>query len=310
MVATRNSGDFDAWRAHFVADDPYIFGSVRSDDSDLEFQRSFMAANEVWTIDGECSELSGDRMACPFTLLNEFHGPAGLWFEVPGLTFDFADDGLISRMSADTWHIAGDMGDYNSSFDAWLAESHPEVHASFGPRVEGEDGLPSAEDMPVALEYVEEFLAQSDVYPLGELAAEADLAPVVEPLGRASFVSEVSGELSTEVDGAQSILSEFGDASDIIFAKITIPAGGEAPWHTHTGPALLINVGPGTLSSAITDACVMQEIAPGSGFLDPGNGVPHTAVNNSDEEVVLYAVFLGVVEGPLVSADHVDDCEL
>lgn len=310
MVASRNSGDFDAWRSHFISDDPSIFGSVRREESDLDWQRSFMAANEVWTIDGDCRELAGDRVACPFTLRNEFHGPAGLWFEVPELTFSFADDGLIGSLGANSWEIAGDLGDYNSAFDAWLGETHPDVHANFGPRVEGEDGLPSADDMPVALQYVDEFVAQSDKYPLGEAAAAEDLAPVVEALGRGTFVSEVSGELASLLDGAQSIGSEFDDASDIVFAKITIPAGGEAPWHTHAGPALLVNVGPGTLSSALTGACVVQEVVPGTAFLDPGNGTLHAAVNNSDEVVVLYVAFLGVVENPVVGADHPDGCDL
>jgi len=310
MVASRNSGDFNAWRRHFIPDDPEIFGSIRSEDSDLDFQRSFMAANEAWTIDGDCQELAGDRVSCPFTLKNEFHGPAGLWFEVPALTFGFAEDGLISSLGADSWRIAGDLGEYNSAFDTWLGEAHPDIHASFGPRVEGEDGLPSAQDMPVALEYVEEFLAQSDVYPLGEAATADDLAPVVEALGRGTFVSEVSGELVSVLDGAQSIGGGFDDASDIVFAKITIPAGGEAPWHTHTGPALVLNVGPGTLSSALTEACVVQEVAPGTAFLDPGDGTPHAAANNSDEEVVLYVAFLGVVENPVVGAEHSDGCDL
>ena len=309
MVASRNSGDFEAWLAHFVPVQPLIFGSTIRQGSDLDWQRSFMAAGEVWSITGECRELITGSVECPMKLKNEFHGPAGIWFDVPALRFSFAEDGLISGLGADSWQIAGDPGEYNRAFDTWLEEAHPDIHASFGPRVEGEDGLPSAEDMPVALEYVDEFLAQSDTYPIGE-AATADLAPVVEPLGRATFVSEVSGELSTFVDGAQSTGSEFADASDIVFAKITIPAGGTAPWHSHTGPALLLNTGPGTLTSAITVDCLVQVIDPGQAFLDPGDGVPHVAVNASGEDVVLYAMFLGVIENPVVGTEQPDRCEL
>ena len=166
MVASRNSGDFDAWLAHFVSDQPMIFGSTVREASDLDWQRSFMAAREVWTITGDCRELITGSVECPFRLENGFHGPAGLWFDVPALRFSFADGGLISGFSASSWQIAGDMGDYNRAFDTWLEEAHPDIHASFGPRVEGEDGLPSVEDMPVALEYVDEFLAQSDTYPI------------------------------------------------------------------------------------------------------------------------------------------------
>jgi hypothetical protein len=133
--------------------------------------------------------------------------------------------------------------------------------------------------------------------------------PIVEPLGRGSFPADVSGQLKTEV-GHRTLVSHFKDASDAVFAKITIPVGAEAPLHTHSGPALILNVGPGTLTSAITDGCVTAEYPPGTAFLDPGEGVAHVAVNNSGADVVLYAIFLAVEAGPVIPTDSHADCNL
>ena len=84
---------------------------------------------------------------------------------MPRLTFSF-NEGEIDSIGADHWEVAGDPSEYWTAIDAWLSETYPDVHAGFGPRVEGEEALPSAEDLAIALEYVDEFLASSEVYPL------------------------------------------------------------------------------------------------------------------------------------------------
>ena len=143
----------------------------------------------------------------------------------------------------------------------------------------------------------------------GSVARGSDPVPVVEPLGRGHFLADVSGQLKTDA-GQRTLVSNFKDASDAVFAKITIPAGAEAPMHTHPGPALILNVGPGTLTSAITDDCVTGEYPPGTAFLDPGQGVSHVAINNSSADVVLYAIFIGVEAGPVIPVDSHADCDL
>lgn len=166
MVAARNSGDYQAWRAFFPEERPYIFGGNIENEAELEWQQSHMAAGDVWTITSECTETFSLAIHCPMTLVNGFYGPAGIFFTVPDMIFRFnADDGLES-ITTNSWDIAGDPEEYANAFDAWLADAHPDVHASFGPRVEGEGALPNPDDMPVALEYVDEFIAQSDVYPV------------------------------------------------------------------------------------------------------------------------------------------------
>lgn len=140
------------------------------------------------------------------------------------------------------------------------------------------------------------------------VASGSGHAPIVEPLGRGDFPAGVSGHLKTDIDGYTSV-SNFKDASDAVFAKITIPPGVEAPLHTHPGPALIVNIGPGTLTSAVTADCVTGDYPPGTAFLDPGQGVAHVAVNNSGADVVLYVIFLGVETGPVLPTDSAD-CDL
>lgn len=165
MIVARNSGDYEAWRASFPAESPNIFDGLVTDESELEWQRAHMAANDVWTITGECTDTLA-YVSCPMTLVNEFYGPAGIFFTVPSMHLSFNADEELVGIGAQVWEIAGDTAEYADAFDAWLAEAYPDVHASFGPRVEGEGALPNPEDMPTAIQYVEEFLAQSDVYPV------------------------------------------------------------------------------------------------------------------------------------------------
>ena len=164
MVAARNAGDFEAW-VDFFSDNSSVFGTR---DEWWEWQRSMMAANEVWTITGECQPDVVFAVVCPFTLVNDFTGPGGIFYTVPALRIAFDDAGEIASIGANSWNIAADRAEYWVAFDAWLSEAHPEVHSAFGPPVPGQESLPAAEDMGTALEYVDEFLAASDVYPLGE----------------------------------------------------------------------------------------------------------------------------------------------
>lgn len=165
MIAARNSGDFEEW-VSYLADEAEVFASP-DPASWTDWQRAVMAANEQWTIDGECrSTTPSTRFVCPMTLRNDFHGPAGLYFTVPAMVIMFDDSGKIDTIVTDNWDIAGEPEEYNSAFEVWIANAYPDAYATFGPSVEGEGGLPNAEAMPTALEYVDEFIAQSDIYPL------------------------------------------------------------------------------------------------------------------------------------------------
>jgi hypothetical protein len=171
MVEARNSGDYDAWRAFLAPDRPEVFGEEIQNESQLDWQRSYMAANEVWTMIGACEEHRAPTgeitgIICPVTMVNDFFGPGGLFYTAE-IDVRFDETGDITSLGVGMWNIDGDPQLYATDFDTWLRKAHPDVHASFGPRVQGQGGLPNADDMPTALAYVDEFLEQSVAYPLG-----------------------------------------------------------------------------------------------------------------------------------------------
>jgi quercetin dioxygenase-like cupin family protein len=146
---------------------------------------------------------------------------------------------------------------------------------------------------------------------VGVLPAAGDHGlPHPQLLARGSFVDEVSAQIRVKPDEGGRQVINVKDASDLVILEIVIHAGAHAPWHTHSGPGLLVNMGPGTLTSFIGDDCVPVEYPPGTAFIDPGQGTPHAAVNNSEAEVVLFAVFLGVGNGPVIPTDPPADCPL
>lgn len=169
MVEAHNSGNFTAWRAHFVADRPNILRGPVQDESELDWQRSLMAANEVWTLDGECrpDPNHADWITCPMTMTNDFWSPAGVIL-TGEIRFVVGQDGLLREMSIVTSTVTGDPLEFVTMFDQWLAQAYPDVHASFGQGVDGVGTMPNPDDMPRALQYVDEFIAQSDLYPIDD----------------------------------------------------------------------------------------------------------------------------------------------
>jgi quercetin dioxygenase-like cupin family protein len=132
-------------------------------------------------------------------------------------------------------------------------------------------------------------------------------APHVEALTRNTFATDVAAQFRVKLDD-RTLVRNVRDASDVVLAKITIAPGVEAGWHGHTGPAVLMVAGPGTLTSMISDDCVAREYLPGSALIDPGQGSLHWAVNNSSQDVVVYALFFGVANGPVLPADPPPGC--
>lgn len=107
---------------------------------------------------------------CGVHWTDDFRGPAGI-SSIFTNTHTVNAEGLIWKTEDDI-----DLFDleesfaYSRAFWAWLEEAHPEVHAEIAPTnwqaFPGYQGDPT--DALVAIEYVEEFVAQSDVYPIGD----------------------------------------------------------------------------------------------------------------------------------------------
>ena len=133
--------------------------------------------------------------------------------------------------------------------------------------------------------------------------------PHPELLGRGTFFEDVGVKFKIKgMDGGTEVL-QLEDGSDMVVLRITLHAGAIAPWHTHTGPGTLINLGPGTLTNVVGDECMPRMYLPGDAFVDPGVGEPHAARNDSAEDVVLLAVFYGIEGGPVIPATPPEGCD-
>lgn len=133
--------------------------------------------------------------------------------------------------------------------------------------------------------------------------------PHVVQLARGTFTDDVAAQVRVKLDGRQTQAINVKDASDAVVVQITIHDGAIAPWHTHPSPGLLVNAGPGTLTSFIGDDCVPREYGPGEALVDPGQGTLHAAFNDSGEDLVLYGFFVGVGNGFAVPADPPAGCD-
>lgn len=116
---------------------------------------------------------------------------------------------------------------------------------------------------------------------------------------RHAFGSNVSIQITQQLDGLPEQTIEFEDASHLTVVEFTIQPGAVFPWHTHPG-TVLINIAEGEFVFIFAEDCVERDYGPGSALVDPGDTV-HTAYNPSTEqETVVIAVLLGVpAEGAL-----------
>lgn len=152
--------------------------------------------------------------------------------------------------------------------------------------------------------------------------------PHVETLSRGTFLDRIgvtvkykildqsSGEESNydhdrdEPEDGSTQTIKIRDASDLVVLRITIEPDGIAPWHGHTGTGLLVNIGPGTLTNYVGENCTPRLIYPGQAFVDPGHDMLHAVRNNSSQDVVLVATFIGVDGAPVTPEPQPDYCQI
>lgn len=132
--------------------------------------------------------------------------------------------------------------------------------------------------------------------------------PHVEQLARGTFIDDVRMNVRNKILGGATHVVQIKDASDLVVLRITIEAGGIAPWHGHTGSGFLVNLGPGTLTNYIGEECLPRQFRPGDAFVDPGHGDLHAVRNDSEEDVVLIATFLGVEGAPVTPEPEPVSC--
>ena len=71
-----------------------------------------------------------------------------------------------------------------------------------------------------------------------------------------------------------------------------------------------MNLGPGVLTNFIGEDCEPRLFYPGDAFVDPGHGELHAVRNDSAEDIVLLATFLGVENGPVTPEPEPGDCDV
>jgi quercetin dioxygenase-like cupin family protein len=82
------------------------------------------------------------------------------------------------------------------------------------------------------------------------------------------------------------------DVSRVQLVRFTVAPGGYFGWHQHGGPVIVaIAAGELTFYDADDASCTPQRYPAGSGFFETGEHT-HTARNEGDAEVVVYATFM------------------
>jgi len=166
--AAFNSGDMDTWvlwrdESEATGAD-YAYELAAEARIDIE-QCTYRGLAE-WDFDGP---LTGHGFDCAVTQTDLILEAAGIELEMTYNWVIGADpESSLGGSNEDFMFVDELMGEYRN----WLATSHPDVEASIQ-YSSGED-YPTARSVPTALEYIDEFVAQSDVYPLTEPVPEAD----------------------------------------------------------------------------------------------------------------------------------------
>ena len=180
MTEAYGAGDVDAWLGHFRSGAPEIGAGGLA----IMAEDGAMAANATWVLTGpcECGELSvisavsgqfdesHPYLVCPMARRDDFYGAGGIDRRMQ-FEFDFEGDQLVGYepTGGDASWLAlhggwfGAHEVFAADFREWLEVAHPADAARLGSR-----GMITAEEMPIALAHVEEFVAQSDLYPLSD----------------------------------------------------------------------------------------------------------------------------------------------
>jgi quercetin dioxygenase-like cupin family protein len=134
--------------------------------------------------------------------------------------------------------------------------------------------------------------------------------PHPELLGRGTFIDDVGLTVRNKIAGRGTGVVHMQDSSDLVVLRISIQAGGIAPWHGHTGVGFLVNLGPGVVTNYVGEDCEPRQFYPGDAFVDPGHGDLHAVRNDSNAEVVILATFLGVEGAPVIPEPGPSHCNV
>lgn len=119
-----------------------------------------------------------------------------------------------------------------------------------------------------------------------------DAEPLSTPEQHNEFTDDVALQVRDKPNGRSTEVVKLRDASNMAVFEFTIQPGAMFPWHIHPGPVLAA-VTQGELVFIYGDDCAKRPYHQGEAFVDPG--LVHTAYNPSDtEETVVVAAVFGV----------------
>ncbi len=131
-----------------------------------------MNANQYWEVVEPCQVIretaSGETIVeCLIRDITDFWGVGGI-SDTKARKFTVNTDGLITNN--ENTFASNRRDAFNAAFHQWLSDTYPKVYkemdigriSSNGPGFDTRN----PERMLIAVDYVEEFVAQSDIYPL------------------------------------------------------------------------------------------------------------------------------------------------
>ncbi len=135
-------------------------------------EKILMNARQNWEIVEPCQvtgeTASGDTIVeCLIKDINVFWGVGGI-SDTKTRKFTVSADGLITNN--DNTFGSGRRNAFNTAFHQWLSDTYPESYSDMDLGFISVNGpgfdTRNPDHMLIAVDYVEEFVAQSDVYPL------------------------------------------------------------------------------------------------------------------------------------------------
>jgi hypothetical protein len=170
-IEAYNAGDLEGLVAFAAPGEGMVVDWVLGPEGFVEAK---MAAGARFILDEPCRDgASAGAVVCSGTDTNRYWAAAGI--DRPGQYVLIVEDGaIVSSSFADAELSEPDV--FGNAFLSWLEATYPEVVEGL-PAYDGEapgesrisfssSGVPIAAAMPTALEYVDEFVAQSPDYPI------------------------------------------------------------------------------------------------------------------------------------------------
>ena len=166
--AAYNSGDMENWARlregsasladHFEID--------RAVDSRYEVERCTYRGFTEWDLDGP---MVGHGFDCAATQTGRILDVAGIELE---MTYNWVVTSDLQSARGGSNENFELVNEFQREFLDWLVDAHPEVDVTVHFAASG--GALTVDSLPVALEHIDDFVAQSALYPLTEPVPEAE----------------------------------------------------------------------------------------------------------------------------------------